>query len=58
MLGHIQHVGRNQAPVGDHDGDVRLELTHPGAHLVGRLTLEGGGGSHGEPGLAGHCGHR
>ena len=58
MRRDVQQIGRDQAPVGDHDGDVGPQGAHPVAHVVGMLTLESRGGTYVEPGVARHGRHR
>ena len=58
MLGHVQQIGRHQASVGDHDGDICPESAHPVAHVVGLLALEGGRSAYVKLCIASHRRHR
>jgi len=58
VLRNIQQVGRDQTPVGNHDGDVGIESSYPVRHLISSLALERGRSAHVETGLTSRGGHR
>ena len=58
MLRDVQQIGRDQATVGDHDGDVGLQSVDPRVHIVGLIPLEGGRSVYIEPRVASHGRHR